>query len=313
MTTPRPVRIANCSGFYGDRLARRARDGRRAARSTCSTGDYLAELTMLILCKARQKDPTAGYAHDVPARRWRTCSAPAWTAASRSSPTPAASTRRASRQARASWLRGSAAPRRRLRRRRRPARRHRRPAGRGTAREPRHRQSLADARSTPVTANAYLGGWGIAAALAAGADVVVCRRVTDASLVVGPAAWWHGWAPRRLGRARRRGRRRPRHRVRRRRPPAATTRSSTRSPTDATRASRSPRSPPTAAASSPSTRAPAGWSRSARSPPSCSTRSPARVPQPRRRRALRHDRGSPRRARTGCGHRHARRARRRPR
>ena len=30
-------------------------------------------------------------------------------------------------------------------------------------------------------------------ALNAGADVVICPRVTDASLVVGPAAWWHGW------------------------------------------------------------------------------------------------------------------------
>ena len=46
----------------------------------------------------------------------------------------------------------------------------------------------------PVTANAYLGGWGIAAALAAGADVVVAGRTTDAALVTGPAAWWHGWA-----------------------------------------------------------------------------------------------------------------------
>ncbi|HEY2280969.1 MAG TPA: acyclic terpene utilization AtuA family protein, partial [Streptosporangiaceae bacterium] len=45
----------------------------------------------------------------------------------------------------------------------------------------------------PVTANAYLGGWGITAALDAGADIVVCPRVTDASLVTGPAAWWHGW------------------------------------------------------------------------------------------------------------------------
>ena len=45
-----------------------------------------------------------------------------------------------------------------------------------------------------MTANAYLGGWGITAALAAGADIVVCPRVTDASLVTGPAAWWHGWA-----------------------------------------------------------------------------------------------------------------------
>ena len=59
-----------------------------------------------------------------------------------------------------------------------------------------------------MSANAYLGGWGIAEALAAGADVVVTGRVTDASLVVGPAAWWHGWGRERLGRARGRGRRR---------------------------------------------------------------------------------------------------------
>ena len=52
---------------------------------------------------------------------------------------------------------------------------------------------LADADGEPVTANAYLGGWGIAAALDAGADIVICPRVTDASLVTGPAAWWHGW------------------------------------------------------------------------------------------------------------------------
>jgi hypothetical protein len=55
-------------------------------------------------------------------------------------------------------------------------------------------QPLADAGVQPVSANAYLGGWGIAEALGGGADVVVCPRVTDASLVLGPAAWWHGWA-----------------------------------------------------------------------------------------------------------------------
>jgi hypothetical protein len=54
---------------------------------------------------------------------------------------------------------------------------------------------LKDWALTPVAANAYLGGFGIAAALTAGADVVICGRVTDASLVVGPAVWWHGWAP----------------------------------------------------------------------------------------------------------------------
>lgn len=46
-----------------------------------------------------------------------------------------------------------------------------------------------------IAANAYLGGWGIAAALAAGADIVVAGRVADANLVSGPAAWWHGWSP----------------------------------------------------------------------------------------------------------------------
>jgi hypothetical protein len=45
----------------------------------------------------------------------------------------------------------------------------------------------------PSSASAYLGAWGIADALAGGADVVVCPRVTDASLVVGLAAWHHRW------------------------------------------------------------------------------------------------------------------------
>src|SRR6266508_4010908 len=47
----------------------------------------------------------------------------------------------------------------------------------------------------PLTANAYLGGFGIAAALDAGADVVVTGRVADASLASGAAAWWWGWTP----------------------------------------------------------------------------------------------------------------------
>ncbi|KAI8809371.1 hypothetical protein BJ742DRAFT_771199 [Cladochytrium replicatum] len=47
--------------------------------------------------------------------------------------------------------------------------------------------------SRMVAANAYLGGWGIAEALRNGADIVVTGRVADASLVTGPAAWWHGW------------------------------------------------------------------------------------------------------------------------
>ncbi|GJC91291.1 DUF1446 domain-containing protein [Colletotrichum higginsianum] len=44
-----------------------------------------------------------------------------------------------------------------------------------------------------LAANAYTGMAGIVRALEAGADVVVCGRCTDASPVVGLAAWWHGW------------------------------------------------------------------------------------------------------------------------
>ena len=51
-----------------------------------------------------------------------------------------------------------------------------------------------------VAANAYLGGWGIAEALRGGADIVITGRVADASLVTGPAAWWHGWMPNDLDR-----------------------------------------------------------------------------------------------------------------
>ncbi|GIH99304.1 acyclic terpene utilization AtuA family protein [Planobispora takensis] len=49
--------------------------------------------------------------------------------------------------------------------------------------------------SAPLTANAYLGGRPIAQALSAGADVVVTGRVTDAALVTGPGIWRYGWRP----------------------------------------------------------------------------------------------------------------------
>jgi len=55
-------------------------------------------------------------------------------------------------------------------------------------------ESLAQRQVEPLTANAYLGAWGIVEALGAGADVVICPRVTDASVVVGPAAWAFEWA-----------------------------------------------------------------------------------------------------------------------
>jgi hypothetical protein len=54
-------------------------------------------------------------------------------------------------------------------------------------------ESLRDVGVQPITANAYIGAEPITRALMAGADVVVTGRVTDAALVIGPAAWRHGW------------------------------------------------------------------------------------------------------------------------
>ena len=56
-----PVLIGNCSGFYGDRLSA-FREMLEGGRLDYLTGDYLAELTMLILGKDQLKDPTLGYA-----------------------------------------------------------------------------------------------------------------------------------------------------------------------------------------------------------------------------------------------------------
>src|SRR6476660_9914966 len=57
----RPLRIGNCSGFYGDRLAA-MREMLEAGQLDVLTGDYLAELTMLILFRSKAKDPAKGYA-----------------------------------------------------------------------------------------------------------------------------------------------------------------------------------------------------------------------------------------------------------
>ena len=46
----------------------------------------------------------------------------------------------------------------------------------------------------PTCAAAYIGAWGIVAALKEGADIVICGRCTDASPVIGAAAWWYGWS-----------------------------------------------------------------------------------------------------------------------
>jgi Acyclic terpene utilisation family protein AtuA len=188
----RPVRIANCSGFYGDRLA--AAREMLAGPIDVLTGDYLAELTMLILWKARRKDPALGYAttflrqmEDV----LGTCLERGVKIVSNAGGlNPGGLARKITElaaslglPARVAYITGDDLA---------PVIGELQAAG--------HEFTnldtglpLAKAGLPVVTANAYLGGWGIAAALQAGADVVICPRVTDASLVTGPAAWWHGW------------------------------------------------------------------------------------------------------------------------
>ena len=193
MTARRPVRIANCSGFYGDRIAA-ARDMVEGGPIDVLTGDYLAELTMLILWKARQKDPSAGYARTFLTQMEQvlgTCldrGIRIVTNAGGLNPAGLAFelaelSDRLGLAPHISYVHGDDIV-------------DRIPElvaeGHGLANIDTH-QTLADSGAKPVTANAYLGGWGIAEALTAGADIVVCPRVTDASLVVGPAAWWHQW------------------------------------------------------------------------------------------------------------------------
>jgi hypothetical protein len=178
----RPIRIGNCSGFYGDRLSamREMLEGAGDGDGLdVLTGDYLAELTMLILGRDQLKDPSLGYARTF-LRQLEDCLGLALERGVRivsnaGGLNPSGLASRIAEVASAHGLSPSIAyvdgdDVRSL------------GADIGLGRE-------------ALTANAYLGGLGIAAALAGGADVVVTGRVTDASLVVGPAAWWHGWEP----------------------------------------------------------------------------------------------------------------------
>ncbi|MFI7286848.1 acyclic terpene utilization AtuA family protein [Streptomyces anulatus] len=168
---PAPLRIGNASGFYGDRFDA-LREMLTGGPLDVVTGDYLAELTMLILGRSRLKDPDKGYATTFLSQLEEGLGL--------------AHERGVKIVANAGGLN---------------------PAGLAHA-----VRQLAEKVGVPVTvahvegdglpvpdgfltANAYLGGSGIAACLRAGADVVVTGRVTDAALVTGPAAAHFGWGP----------------------------------------------------------------------------------------------------------------------
>ncbi|MGW5419126.1 acyclic terpene utilization AtuA family protein [Streptomyces sp. NPDC003943] len=169
------LRIGNASGFYGDRfdaVKDMLTGGGPDGRLDVLTGDYLAELTMLILGRDLLKDPSAGYARTflrqmeeglglAHERGTRIV-----TNAGGLNPAGLADALRALAErlgipVRVAHVEGDRLP----------------------------------PRPGVLAANAYLGGGGIAACLAAGADVVVTGRVTDAALVTGPAQWFFGWGP----------------------------------------------------------------------------------------------------------------------
>jgi hypothetical protein len=170
-----PIRIGNASGFYGDRFAA-MREMLEGGELDVLTGDYLAELTMLILGRDRLRDPALGYARTF-LRQLEDCLG-------------LALDKGVAIVANAGGLN---------------------PAGlaaaigdlaNGLGLHPEIGYVTGDdllpraaelGFGKPVAANAYLGGWGITACLQAGANVVVTGRVTDASLVVGPAAARFDW------------------------------------------------------------------------------------------------------------------------
>ncbi|GAA3363408.1 DUF1446 domain-containing protein [Streptomyces antimycoticus] len=171
---PPPLRIGNASGFYGDRFDA-VREMLTGGPLDVLTGDYLAELTMLILGRDRAKDPARGYATTFPRQLEDTLGL--------------AMERGVRLVTNAGGLN---------------------PAGLADAIRALAERLGIDCRVAHVegddllgvrdwgpgvfAANAYLGGAGITACLRGGADVVVTGRVTDAALVTGPAAAHFGWA-----------------------------------------------------------------------------------------------------------------------
>ncbi len=189
-----PLIVANCSGFYGDRFEA-AEEMVAGGPIDVLTGDYLAELTMAILWRNRSKDPAAGYATTF-LRQMEvvlgTClDRGVRVVANAGGLNPAGLADRLGELANRLGLDPLIG------------------VVSGDDLMPRLNEisgvadlsnldtgaAFSEVADRVLTANAYTGGWGIAAALGAGADVVVTGRVADASLVSGPAAWRFGWEP----------------------------------------------------------------------------------------------------------------------
>ncbi|MEV2217099.1 acyclic terpene utilization AtuA family protein [Streptomyces sp. NPDC050997] len=166
------LRIGNASGFYGDRFDA-MREMLTGGELDVLTGDYLAELTMLILGRDRLQDPGAGYARTF-LRQLEECLGLAH-----------------ERGVRIVTNAGGLHPAGLAEKVRQLADRLGLPVRVAHV----EGDDLTAAHPGALAAHAYLGGFGIAACLREGADVVVTGRVTDAALVTGPAAAHFGWTP----------------------------------------------------------------------------------------------------------------------
>ncbi len=187
-----PIRIANCSGFFGDRLSA-AREMVEDGPIDVLTGDWLAELTMLSLARTRAKRPGGGYARTFVTQMEQVMGAclerGIKVVSNAGGLDPDGAAEAVAEAARKLGLTPSVA------------------YVRGDDLLPRMAELIAQDRLTHfetgepikdassfITANAYLGCWGIVDALSRGADIVITGRVTDAAVVCGPAAWHHGWS-----------------------------------------------------------------------------------------------------------------------
>ncbi|WP_025897450.1 acyclic terpene utilization AtuA family protein [Sneathiella glossodoripedis] len=187
------IRIANCSGYYGDKLSA-AREMVEGGPIDILTGDYLAELTMSILYAKQRKNPEEGYVgtflkqvEDV----LETCLAKGIKIVSNAgglnpqgmADEIAAIAERLGLKCNIAYIDGDNLV---------PRLNELMKAGE-TFTNIDTGKALNQTNYKPATANAYLGGWGIKKALDEGADIVIAPRVTDAAVVLGPAAWKFNW------------------------------------------------------------------------------------------------------------------------
>lgn len=189
------IRIANCSGFYGDKLSI-ARDMIEGGPIDVLTGDYLAELTMTILYNQKLKrGEDHGYVgtflkqfKDV-AKLAQEKDIKIVTNAGGLNPSSMAAAveeivQELNLDLKVAYIEGDDLM----------PRIDELYKGGETLTNIDKALDLQNYKKKPITANAYLGAWGIKEALDNGADVVICPRVTDAAVVIGPAAWKYNWS-----------------------------------------------------------------------------------------------------------------------